>query len=42
MPQRVYERVFVSVAYEETEQGDTLEFSPFIHHLIEDFELIKT
>ncbi len=42
MPQKVYERVFGSVAYEETDQGNTLQFSPFIHHSIEDFELIKT
>ncbi len=42
MPQKVYERVFGSVAYEETNYDDTLQFSPFIHHSIEDFKLIKT
>jgi hypothetical protein len=42
MPERVYERVFVSVAYEETDHGDTLQFSSFIYHLIEGFELIET
>ncbi len=42
MPQRVYERVFVSVAYEETDHVDTLQFSSFIYHLIEGFELIET
>ncbi len=42
MLQKVYERVFGSVAYEETNYGDMLQFSSFIHHSIEDFKLIKT
>ncbi len=38
MPLKVYERVFGSVAYEKTDHDDTLQFSPFIYHSIENFE----
>ena len=37
----VYERVFGSVAYEEIAQDDMLQFSSFIYHSIEKFELVK-
>ncbi len=42
MDLRVYERVFGSVAYEGSAHGDTLQFSSFIYHSIEDFELVKS
>jgi hypothetical protein len=41
MPVTIYERVFGSVAYEETTQGETLQFPSFIYHSTEEFELVR-